>query len=150
MSNSTSLVKSNYLRAKAVEYLWHWIGTPYSWGGDDGLAGWDCSGLMIEILQSVGILAHEFDDTAHGLYLRFKDNRVEYAYAGCLVFCFKGGKAIHTEMLMDDLHVIGASGGGAKVKTIADAIKANAFVKMRPVNYRGMNYIICDPFMVKE
>ena len=54
---------------------------------------------------------------------------------------------IHVEMMVDDLHVVGASGGGSKTKTIADAIKQNAFVKMRPVGYRGFNYKICDPFM---
>jgi len=30
--------------------------TFYLWGGDDPLAGFDCSGFVIEILKSVGIL----------------------------------------------------------------------------------------------
>jgi len=110
----------------------------------------DCSGLIIEVLKSVGILPNEFDDTAHGLYLRFKDKGIASGYAGCLAFWLKEGKAKHVEMLIDDSYVIGASGGGSKVKTIEDAIKYDAFVKMRPIGYRGDNYKICDPFLVKE
>jgi len=137
------------MRTKAVWYLCEWIGAPYLWGGDD-FSGWDCSGLVIEMLKSVGLLPHSFDDTAHGLYLRFKENKIEKGYAGCLVFFFKDGKAIHVETMIDDYHIIGASGGGSKTMTREDAIRHNAFVKMRPIGYRGNNYKICDPFMIKE
>ena len=109
------------------------------------MAGFDCSGLIHEVLQGVGLEKHGFDSTAQGLYLRFKSNKGEPG-AGCLVFWFKDGKAIHVEMMIDRDHTIGASGGGSKTKTIADAIKHNAFVKMRPLNYRGENYKIIDPF----
>lgn len=138
------------MRELAVKYLWNWLGIPYHWGGDNGLQGWDCSGLIIEVLQATGVLQHNFDDTAHGLYLRFKDKKTEKGYTGCLVFWFKDGKAIHIEMMIDENCVIGASGGGSKVKSLADAIKQNAFVKMRPLGYRGDNYKICDPFKVNH
>jgi len=43
-------------RELALKYLWHWLGIQYSYGGDDAIEGWDCSGMVIEVLQSVGIL----------------------------------------------------------------------------------------------
>ena len=143
------IVKQEYLRKKAIWYLEKWLLVPYSWGGSD-FASMDCSGLAIEVLKSVGILPHNFDDTAQGLYLKFKIHKLDYLNAGYLVFWFKSGKAIHVEMAIDEYHVIGASGGGSATLTIADAIKNDAFVKMRPVGYRGSGYKIVDPFRSLE
>ena len=134
-------------RELAVKYLWHWLGTPYSYGGDD-FSSMDCSGIVIEILQSVGILPHQYDNTAHGLYLKYKDNLVEgdKVRPGCLVFWFRNGKARHVMMLYTYGYVIGACGGGSDTKTTKDAIRDNAFIKMRPIGYDGDSYKICDPF----
>jgi len=143
---ANTILRSVYLRNKAVWYLQQWLGIFYQWGGDDP-SGWDCSGLIIEVLQSVGIFPHNSDDTANGLYLKFKDKKVDKGYAGCLVFWFaSSGKASHIEMMIDSDHVIGASGGYSGTKSREQAIKHNAFVKMRPIGYRGDNYKICDPF----
>jgi len=120
-------------RELALKYIWSWLGTPYSYGGDD-FSSFDCSGMVIEVLQSVGILPHKFDDTAHGLYLKFKDN------------LFRNGKARHVMMIYEHGYVIGACGGGSDTKTTKDAIRDNAFVKMRPIGYNGDSYKICDPF----
>jgi len=144
---STEPTKVENLRKKAIKYLWHLLGAPYLWAGDSPLEGFDCSGLQIEVLQAVGILPHNFDSTAHDLYLKFIDYKVEKPYMGCLVFWFRDGRAIHVEMLIDDSLVIGASGGGSSVKTLRDAIRQNAFVKMRPLYYRGENFKIIDPFL---
>jgi len=143
---STEPTTIENLRKKAIKYLWHWLGTPYSWGGQD-FSSFDCSGLAHEVLQSVGLEPHNFDSTAHDLYLKFIDHKVENPYAGCLVFWFRDGRAVHVEMLIDDSLVIGASGGGSSVKSLKDAIRQNAFVKMRPLYYRGENFKIIDPFL---
>jgi hypothetical protein len=134
-------------RELVVKYLWHWLGIQYSYGGDDAIEGWDCSGMVIEVLQSIGILPHKYDNTAHGLYLKFKDISIptEEGYAGCLAFWFKNGRARHVMMMCDEAHVIGACGGGGNTKTTKDAIRDNAFVKMRPITYAGDGYKICDP-----
>jgi len=144
---STEPTTIENLRKKAIKYLWRWLGVPYLWGGDDVLAGLNCSGLIHEVLQSVGLEEHNFDSTAHDLYLKFIDYKVEKPYAGCLVFWFRDGRAVHVEMLIDDSLVIGASGGNSSVKTLRDAIRQNAFVKMRPLKYRGENFKIIDPFL---
>jgi len=146
MANDTIL---SYAQCtQAVWYLKQWPGTPYLWGGDD-FSGFDCSGLILEVLQSVGVLPHGIDMTAHSLYLRFKKNPAKPG-PGHLVFWFRDGRAIHVEMMVNDMFTIGASGGGHKVKSIKDAIKYNAFVKMRPLEYRGANYKIVDPFKEDE
>ena len=88
--------------------------------------------------------------TANMLYRWFRRNRKIKPGPGKLVFWFtrdlRSDRAIHVEMMIDKYHTVGASGGGSKTVTIQDAIKHNAFVKMRPLSYRGTNYKICDPF----
>jgi cell wall-associated NlpC family hydrolase len=141
------VLRAAYLRNMAVEYIWKFVGVPYRWGGDDPMAGFDCSGLVVEVLQAVGRLGHGRDYTAHDLWTIFKPFQVETGYAGCLVFWFdEKGRAKHVEMMIDNEFVIGASGGGSMTQTVEDAIKQNAFVKMRPLRYRGINFKIVDPF----
>ena len=88
--------------------------------------------------------------TADNLYRWFNKNQTVKPGFGKLVFWFssdvRSNKAIHVEMMIDNNHTVGASGGGSATVTIQDAIKHNAFVKMRPLNYRGSNFKICDPF----
>ena len=43
------------------------IGLPYIWGGDDTIKGFDCSGFVIELFKSVGILPRKGDWTAETL-----------------------------------------------------------------------------------
>jgi len=140
-------LKAAALRAKAAWYATRFIGTPYVWGGDDPMAGFDCSGLVVEVLQAVGRLAHGQDYSAHDLYTIFKPFQVDQGYPGCLVFWLNDqGKARHVEMMIDNDLLVGASGGGSSTQTLADAIRQNAFIKMRPLRYRGDNFKIIDPF----
>ena len=111
------------------------------------MAGFDCSGLAVEVLQAVGRLAHGRDYTAHDLYTIFKPFQVDQGYPGCLVFWLDNqGKARHVEIMIDNDLLVGASGGGSSTQTLADAIRQNAFIKMRPLRYRGDNFKIIDPF----
>ena len=128
----------------ALKYIWQYCGTPYLWGGAGPF--FDCSGLAVEFLQAAGLMYSNEDATAHGLYLKFK-NKQSLPGAGCLVFWFKDGHAVHVEIMVSRSQTLGASGGGSKTKTIADAIKQNAYVKLRPVNHRGDIYKITNPFL---
>ena len=141
------LVRADYYRAVAVDYAKHFIGTPYRWGGDDPMVGFDCSGLIVEVLQGIGILPHGRDYSAHDLYTIFKSNIVELGYAGCLAFWFDAaGHAVHVMLMVDDMFAIGADGGGSRTITTEDAIRQNAFIKIRPLDYRKGPRIIVDPF----
>ncbi len=131
----------------ALDVAQSYVGTFYSWGGDDP-SGFDCSGLMIEILKSVGLLPKRGDWTADMLKDLFADKTTEVPRPGCLLFWGVGDKATHVEMVFakisNDILTIGASGGGSKTTSKEVAISQNAFVKIRPAR---SNWIKCvNPF----
>jgi hypothetical protein len=133
-------------RKLALNYLQQFIGRWYKWGGDDP-SGFDCSGIAIEMLKSVGLFPRGADATAATLVHRYKPSTPK---PGALIF--RGSPVVHVEVIFavigDDILTIGASGGGRDTKTEADAIKRNAFIKMRP--WAG-DYSHCvDPFADEE
>lgn len=132
----------------ALKIAWKMWGLPYLWGGDDPVVGFDCSGMCIEILKSVGLLPRKGDWTAHGLHRLFASKTVQEAGPGCLVFYESNpGRIVHVEFLLDREFSIGASGGGSRTLTRRDAVKQNAYIKIRPWDTRGGNKILVDPFM---
>lgn len=98
-------------RDLALRIAFSWLGKPYIWGGDDP-AGFDCSGLVVEILQATGSIPHRSDYTAHGLYGLFKDHTITEPIPGSLVFWFSQSIATHVEIAVDSTRSIGASGSG--------------------------------------
>ncbi len=144
---SDVVLQSESLRSLAVGYARAFLGTPYRWGGDDPMSGFDCSGFVVEILQGVGILSLGRDYTAHDLMTIFKPAVVASGYAGCLAFWTdKQGRATHVMLMIDAEHVIGAAGGGSATVSVVDAIRENAYIKLRPLSYRRDAPIIIDPF----
>jgi cell wall-associated NlpC family hydrolase len=133
-------------REVAVTVAWKMWGLPYLWGGDDPMAGFDCSGMSVEILKSVGELPHEGDWTANDLYLRYRDRRVDTPREGCLVFYGSASKITHVEFCLDESVSIGASGGGSSTTDLADAIRQNAYIKVRPIRRRNDIVGYADPF----
>ena len=132
------------MRKTASLIALHFVGMPYIWGGDDAVAGFDCSGFVIEILKSTGKLSRSGDWTAKGLYNIFVDRKIIKAKEGCLVFFAKNGKINHVEYVWKHGLTIGASGGGSRTLTREDAIKQNAYIKIRPM--RNDVYAVVDPF----
>lgn len=115
------------------------VGKPYIWGGDDPMKGFDCSGLVIEILKSCGMLPNKFDTTAQGLYDLFLPLGISSERAlGSLIFYGRGTEMIkHVAFGLDNFRMLEAGGGGSKVLTVADAIKYNAFSRIRPIANRS-------------
>jgi cell wall-associated NlpC family hydrolase len=132
-------------RKIATRIAWASVGVPYQWGGDDFLRGFDCSGFVIELLKSVGILPRTGDWTAEQLSNKFMqvDNPVE----GCLVFWQNNNKIIHVEYCLNEELAIGASGGGSKTNSLNDAINQNAYIKIRPMFTRPGIAKYVDPFL---
>lgn len=127
---------ADYQMAKNfLEIAWAYVGLPYCWGGDDPMAGFDCSGLVVECLQSVGMLNEDL--TAHGLFQRYEARFSIKPAPGCLVIYFKEGQAYHIGIYWRDNLYITADGGSSKTLTLEDAIRQNAFVKIRPVDSRN-------------
>ena len=143
--NRNSLFFEDRLLARKIAFSL--LNTPYVWGGDDPLRGFDCSGLVVEILKSVGILKEHEDYTADGLYRKFKKHEVEKPHLGCLAFWGFEERKTHVAFCISDRHVITASGGGFRTQTLADAVRQNAFVKCRRIDYRPGPVWFEDPFL---
>jgi hypothetical protein len=138
-----SLVKSEL---DAAFVAWEsFLGEPYRWGGDDPMAGVDCSGLALEGLKACGKFDREGD--ARALDLARKWPAVTALLPGCLVFY--GSPIYHVEIVWAILAsgqvlTLAASGGGSQTISLEEAIKHNAFVKIRPMRPGYVRAV--DPF----
>ena len=123
-----------------IQYALQFIGRPYRWGGDDPMAGFDCSGFVQELLASVGE-DPPGDQTAQSLYDHFRveqrgqGGRLD---TGTLLFFGKSVTEIsHVAMSIDNgVRMIEAGGGGSKTVNEAEAIKANAYIRVRAIKNR--------------
>ena len=132
-----------------IEYALLFAGKWYKWGGDDP-SGFDCSGLIVEVLKSVGIMDRGDDKTAQGIADMLTSCIVHTPYRGCLVFYWSkdGSRVVHVELCLDDYRTIGASGGYSKTTSVELAIKHNAFIKIRPINDRRGGVTFADPSLM--
>jgi cell wall-associated NlpC family hydrolase len=124
-------------RSIVLQVAMSYHGTFYTWGGDDP-SGFDCSGLVIEPFKSVGILPRKGDWAARDLCHLWRNNKVQIPKMGDVVFWYNHDHTdiVHVELLLNDELSIGASGGGSRTKTKEDAIRDNAFIKIRPFESR--------------
>lgn len=129
----------------AKQVAMSFLGKPYIWGGDDPMRGFDCSGFCVEILKSIGALPRQGDWTADGLYNFYKNCEKPYPDPGYLVFWGRLIKT-HVEFCLNENYSIGASGGGSKTITEAEAIKQNAYIKIRPIDSRSEQKYCVNPF----
>lgn len=138
--------KVEVLRAYAMKL----VGTPYKYGGENPMSGFDCSGLVIELYKSMGILPHGFDGTAQKIYNLFEMNSTHNSYGiGSLVFYGESvTKITHVAMMLDKSQpwrIIEAGSGTSKTLTKDDADNSNAYVRIRPIGYRSDKVAILRP-----
>jgi cell wall-associated NlpC family hydrolase len=114
------------------------LGTPYKWGGNNCLEGYDCSGFVQDALSVIGV-DPPGDQTSNDLYNFFKDiqelNPKDISF-GCLLF-FGKEKVTHVAIALNQKQMIEAGGGGSKTTTFQDAMKTNACVRIRPISRRN-------------
>lgn len=120
-----------------VAYILQFVGMPYRWGGDDTIGGFDCSGVVQEWLSSAGI-DPPGDQTAQALYDHFEKRGSWNEYRpGALAFYGKSCLNIsHVGMMVDAYRIAEAAGGGSRTNDLAGAERDNAYIRLRPVNYR--------------
>jgi len=128
------------------DYLLQFVGTPYIWGGDDPINGFDCSGFAQEYLASFG-KDPPGDQTANSLYRYFlKHGEIKkHCDLGYLLFFGDKERIKHVAIGLTADLMIEAGGGTSVTRTINDAIIQNAYIRIRPHNSRNDLVVILDP-----
>jgi cell wall-associated NlpC family hydrolase len=122
------------------------LGVPYKWGGNSAPDGYDCSGLVCELLKAQGLLGNKEDYSAAQLFNLFKDNQTTKPRRGTLCFYGKNLSTIsHVAFCINPTQIVEAGGGNSEVKTLADAIAKQACVRIRLYNYRSDLLAMVNP-----
>jgi cell wall-associated NlpC family hydrolase len=137
------------MRKELFEYICaNYLSIPYLWAGDDPIKGYDCSGLMQELLAVLG-LDPKGDQTAQTLHDFFNkpENKVDTIYdTGTLIFYGRFKYRItHVAMFIGNQTLIEAGGGGSKNLNREDAIKQNAYIRMRRWDHRKDPVAVITP-----
>jgi len=132
----------------------HLLGTPYIYGGNNPLEGMDCSGAVLEVLKAVGIWKNG-DTTSQGLYDHFAKSGRDMTSAAkmpnvlrapdILFFGESKTEISHVALYYGFQLMWESGGGGSSTKTLEDAKKAGAFVRLRPMDLRGDLVAILRP-----
>jgi cell wall-associated NlpC family hydrolase len=139
---------------EALIWLDAQLNIPYIWGGT-GDPGYDCSGLVVEWLQTVGEVTEGYDNSAQGLYNKYVNNGRHSAHAdpamrGALAFYGKSvSKITHVAIVRNEYLIIEAGGGGSKITDVEAAQKAAARVRMRPIKARKDFLVMIKPHYTK-
>ncbi len=122
-----------------IEYAYRFIGVRYHFGGNDPLQGFDCSGFVQELLMASGELSFSTPkmncQQIYNFYAKLP--KLPGGGPGALAFFGKDAKTVsHIGFCVDTNTMVEAGGGDSTTLTMEEAIKRNAFVKLRPLRYR--------------
>jgi cell wall-associated NlpC family hydrolase len=121
------------------QYALSFVGIPYHWNGKSPMSGFDCSGLVSEILKVANVLLPHDEPSSQQLFDKFSQNGAwNILKSGSLAFYGKDSKNItHVAFLVDSDVAVESAGGDETTTTLQQAIAQNAFVKVRNVKYRN-------------
>jgi len=124
------------------------LNTPSIWGGYSFL-GYDCSGLVQEILKSAGV-DPPGDQTAQALFDHFRDTKNHISNMrdfGALVFYGHFDSQIdHVALMMSPFRMIEAGGSSKDIVTPGQAAKAGAFVRIRPFRQQKLQGVFMPEY----
>jgi len=132
-----------------IEYALSFVGTPYRWGGESPMDGFDCSGFVQEILRSAGVDPIG-DQTSQGLFEYFakhgKPLSKDRPRPGSIVFYGSHINHItHVAFALDHFRVVEAAGGDHTTTSVDRAIAQQAFIRIRPLKHRGDLIAVLHP-----
>jgi murein DD-endopeptidase len=126
----------------------NFLGKPYIWGGSTPMQGFDCSGLVLELLKSVGIYPSRGDTSAQGLADYFKaiaGRPMQLNFGDLIFFGADPRNVTHVGFALNDELFVEAGGGTSTTVDMASAIAQNAFIRVRPVISRKDLVAIASP-----
>lgn len=124
-----------------ISYSMTFMGVPYKWGGNNRIDGYDCSGFVQECLRSIGEDPRG-DQTAQDLWDYFASIHVGHysrrPKRGDLLFFGKDLNSVgHIAIALDSKTMIECGGGNSNTKTLQQAARDNAMVRVRPIFSRS-------------
>jgi len=97
------------------------------------MTGWDCSGLVVEVLKAIGLVSGQFDASAHTLYMMTKEGGTLRPVPHALAFYGKNNSVTHVGYCISPTHMVESGSGDSKTVNLDMAIKQQAFVRIRPI-----------------
>lgn len=125
--------------AVVLAYAESMIGVPYKWGGDNPIEGFDCGGLVQEILRAAGEWPNGLDRSAQGIYDYLVDRATpDSSLPGTILFYGKSVREIsHVAFQVSHYQIMEAGGGDSTTLLPKDAAAKNAFVRVRHISHRS-------------
>jgi cell wall-associated NlpC family hydrolase len=120
------------------DYAIKFVGLPYIWGGDDPIRGFDCSGLVVELLKAFGLVEGSYDGSAEQIYQKYLPQVASVPEFGTLVFFGHSTDTItHVGFCLNNYLMLEAGGGDSSCTDSDISAKKNAFIRIRPITRRS-------------